>query len=145
MTPEEEAVWKEKCREKSLRYYYKNADVINKKARDKYVSDIENQREKKRERARQDRLREPEKYRIRSLDRSRKLREENPEKFRMEARQRSRRAYEDMAVAPMAFSLGISAKLLRQHPDLLEAKREHLKALRQLKTQTKNQNAPEPE
>ena len=132
MTPEQEAAWLEKARAQARGYYLKEkTQVLEKQAKYRAANRGEIRRK--------GRIFSKSFYaknRKVCLERQLKYQRENSEKLNA----RRTGALPDHYVALV---LHLLVATLRQHPELLEAKREHLKALRQLKAQTKTENAPE--
>ncbi len=157
MTPEQELEWKRKRAADARRYYAQ--DPCKFRARSaKYAN-------QNKEKQKAYRRKYHEEHREMLNQRSKKWREENPELMKnlhreWESKNKAhRRAYVDanrekyrvadrakntrLTNAYIAARLGLPVKLAKQHPDIIEAKREQIQILRILKPKTKKQNAPE--
>ena len=128
MTPEDQEAWRKIDRDRSRamgysrKYYAKNAEKI-----------LSINRER--------RAKNPDQFKQIEL----KCKVANPEKWAIRKLKwkAANRDKENAFPSSIAKRLGLPTSILLAHPDLMEAKREHLKALRQLRNQTKADNAQE--
>ncbi len=135
MKPEDQEAWMEKRRNIARKYCEKNAEKIKSLKRKHYLKNKEKNKERGKEWVKNNYI----KNKLLKLEHWRK----NKEYYKRKLKEHSE-TISDVYVADL---LRLKTEVLKKHPDLIDAKREQIKILRELKPtkRKKKEHAQEPE